>query len=922
MAPNPYHNMPIHQDEHHLSQSMQPPQSPPIPLDPALALYPPSYYPYQATHHQMPQQLSLGTSLSSPSSQASDAVSTPPQEMISFAGPSKRPASANMNGDDSSSRKRAREDDEAGPSPSADSKEEPKAKPTRGSRACTVCRRLKMKCVGAEQGPPCKRCLSGNHECIFEESNRGKRSSNSSTRKHELLTRSLRKMERTLDTVLRSIGNPSIASGMISRSPSPSLQQSATSNFLSQTEPLLSASPPPTYHQDQQPQPSNSPKLHSLPDNALNPLGLLVEASLANRRAQSSTAPATSSMSRPAGPMGVASDSYFKPGPMTILPLRRLFIERQIQPEMLNFTETHEVVALFKIYFDHVNMHCNVLDPAFHTPSLVCSRSPFLLTVICAIASKFYPARPELHPKLSDLARKMAFNVPAQGYKSVEIVQAYLLMTLWGCGPVERYEQDKTWLILGLAIRMATDLNLHRKTATISLPTEEGKARDREVHNRERTWLLCYALDRSASAQMGKPSSVREDHIIRNAVNWARTSPLASIGDWGIVCYVELQRILSRGIDLLYSDTNTSSGLLIDCDYLLIVRTIDREIEHWYSSTCEHNLLLLLGTAGVPEAYSRAVFRFYANYAMLVVNSFGLQNALERTPVNIPHFFARVHTAAKSVALIVRDELGAGGFLKYSPDSHFVFGSYAVLSLLKLIRPEFPASLDVEDETLALVGDVADMFDAVAAGPLHTPALYSHFLRALLAARNQAKAGAQQDAPQSQSQSQSDQPADSSAGAAAAAAATTTGTGAGTAAGTGTRTGASETAKDADPPAAQNQNQFYTPFSLSEFQFASEMGPVADMSTFPPTMAAPAAPAADDGVLSMDSILSGSFWDNVLVPGYANPMEGLSGGFVYGSGGSGFITPHFGPTPHASGANSPERTSLGAGVGDFAQAQG
>lgn len=43
--------------------------------------------------------------------------------------------------------------------------------------ACTVCRRLKMKCVGAEQGPPCKRCLTGNHECVFEESNRGKRSS-------------------------------------------------------------------------------------------------------------------------------------------------------------------------------------------------------------------------------------------------------------------------------------------------------------------------------------------------------------------------------------------------------------------------------------------------------------------------------------------------------------------------------------------------------------------------------------------------------------------------------------------------------------------------------------------------------------------------------------------------------------------------
>ena len=37
------------------------------------------------------------------------------------------------------------------------------------------------------------------------------------------------------------------------------------------------------------------------------------------------------------------------PGPMTILPLRRLFIERQVQPEMLSFVTTEEVVALFKM---------------------------------------------------------------------------------------------------------------------------------------------------------------------------------------------------------------------------------------------------------------------------------------------------------------------------------------------------------------------------------------------------------------------------------------------------------------------------------------------------------------------------------------------------------------------------------------------
>lgn len=126
--------------------------------------------------------------------------------------------------------------------------------------------------------------------------------------------------------------------------------------------------------------------MHSLPDNTLNPLGLLAEASLANRRAQqmaaSSTDPplvaASGTDQQGKLQLGVASATYFKPGaffrsfhfisvdgmgtltavfvfrsvrvgPMTILPLRRLFIERQIQPEMLSFVSTEEVVALFKM---------------------------------------------------------------------------------------------------------------------------------------------------------------------------------------------------------------------------------------------------------------------------------------------------------------------------------------------------------------------------------------------------------------------------------------------------------------------------------------------------------------------------------------------------------------------------------------------
>jgi len=50
---------------------------------------------------------------------------------------------------------------------------------------------------------------------------------------------------------------------------------------------------------------------------------------------------------------------------------------------------------------------------------------------------------------------------------------------------MSRFEQDRTWLMLGMAIRMATDLNLHRKSQVSGLDTEEGRARDLEVGSRK-----------------------------------------------------------------------------------------------------------------------------------------------------------------------------------------------------------------------------------------------------------------------------------------------------------------------------------------------------------------------------------------------------------------------------------------------------
>ncbi|KIJ24429.1 hypothetical protein M422DRAFT_62342 [Sphaerobolus stellatus SS14] len=820
-------------------------------------MYPP-YYPQYGDSSRQQASSHLGLSNMQSPSDDSDSAGSPAPESNSNG---KRPAGSGGG----SSKKYKKDDDAASQSPGLDKDTAPKAKPTRGSRACTVCRRLKMKCVGAENGPPCKRCQASNNDCIFEESNRGKRSS----KKHELLTRSLRKMERTLDTVLRSISNPGMsafASGMVSRSPSPSVQSHQTQALLN------SPTPPLTTIESSRGFLAPSPKLHSLPDNSLNPLGLLAEASLSNRRLSGGygTPGSGSQDEAKKNTIGVASDTYFKPGPMTILPLRRLYIERQIQPEMLSFTSTQEVVDLFNIYFEHMHPHCVLLQREFHTPSLVCSRSPFLLTAICAIASKHYTHKPELHPRLSNLARSLAFSVPEKGYKSVEIVQAYLLMTLWGCGPVERYEQDKTWIMLGMAIRMATDLNLHRKTTIHPPNTDEERARAREIFNRERTWLLCYGLDRSFSAQMGKPHSIKEDFIIRNASTWWR-NPMSPPTDASLASYVELQRILSRSLDFLYSGTSSPSGLQIDCDYLLVTKSIETQIRAWSHEWSHHP---------AATTQSNIMRQFYCNYALLVVNSFGLQNALERSPVDIGHFFARCHGAATTVATVVRDELGPSGFLRYCTDSNFVQTSYAIVSLIKFFRPEFRPFLESEQKTIKLIKEVADLLESIASNSLDTPALYSTFLKALIAAKFEGTTTLSSPKSNSVGLNGAAQPQ------------------------------AQPMFHGALPDQMTDQNKHSNAFNsnpqlFDPMNFTGEMGPVADMSTFPPRMAPQHTEENPTQLLSMDNIFNNDFWDNVLVPGYSNTLEGLSGGFVYGQGGNSMYIASRLTTPIVSRVNSP-----------------
>ena len=145
---SPYSSQSItlhHPHEHPLALQMQQPPSPSVPIDPALALYPPQYYGYpQHPQHMPPPHLTLPASLSSPSSHGSETVGTPPNDTISFSSNAngKRPSSSASFSNDHNSKRARQDDDGEAQSPSTEKGDEAKAKPTRGARYVLAMTRL------------------------------------------------------------------------------------------------------------------------------------------------------------------------------------------------------------------------------------------------------------------------------------------------------------------------------------------------------------------------------------------------------------------------------------------------------------------------------------------------------------------------------------------------------------------------------------------------------------------------------------------------------------------------------------------------------------------------------------------------------------------------------------------------------------
>ncbi|GAA5920215.1 hypothetical protein JCM6882_003925 [Rhodosporidiobolus microsporus] len=169
---------------------------------------------------------------------------------------------------------------------------------------------------------------------------------------------------------------------------------------------------------------------------------------------------------------------------------------------------------LVAIYFARLHPFFLHLSPSLHTPRFLRDVSPFLTTAIAYICASFDPELHHLIPTLHGHLQRLSNRVWADGLKSLEIVQAYLLLIHWT--PIENdWGDDRRWGWLAQAIRIATEIKLHKtlNNATYDFyrsvtPLGEGAyAALRDT--RAWSWKLVFVTDIALCVSTGRTGSVQ-----------------------------------------------------------------------------------------------------------------------------------------------------------------------------------------------------------------------------------------------------------------------------------------------------------------------------------------------------------------------------------------------------------------------------
>lgn len=290
---------------------------------------------------------------------------------------------------------------------------------------------------------------------------------------------------------------------------------------------------------------------------------------------------------------------------------------RRCDPIDRGIVTPDEVDRLFGIFMSTVQEQFCLLDPVVHNVQSIKQSSNFLFSVILAIASSVDRSTrsTQQFEQLRSLVDSLIVEVLSRNIKSVEVVKGLIVWPMWAhLTPL--MAEDRAWLLIGTAARMAKELDLSmREDVPLADEIAQRLARDRS-----RTWALAAIMERSFSSFSGQRPNTTLDVDWGSLNDWLK-SPISLDGDTQVVAFLHLRRIeeimRSRIFGQSYYEVGSIESIRVSANVLF---------EAWLEAWCEHPAL-------TRHSLTSTIMRIIGLHIQVLINTHAIRESDRRKAI-------------------------------------------------------------------------------------------------------------------------------------------------------------------------------------------------------------------------------------------------------------------------------------------------
>ncbi|KFY84866.1 hypothetical protein V500_08929 [Pseudogymnoascus sp. VKM F-4518 (FW-2643)] len=325
-------------------------------------------------------------------------------------------------------------------------------------------------------------------------------------------------------------------------------------------------------------------------------------------------------------------------------------------------------------------------------------RSSSLLTAaILAVASLHIPNHNEIFDMCYTELTTLVSNSILNRYHSLDEIRGLCIGAFW--------LSDLSWKLSGHAMRIATEMNLHRSLQKLI----RGQT---EQFERAELWFLLYVCDHHFSIAYGRPPVIYESPSIKNYEEFLR-HPSAVPGDVRLICQVALFITLMQ----VYHEFGSEVEHPLEEGDFSQLRTFNVAIEQW-------RLVWQPRSADSPYvgSYPSKGVVLHYHFAKFQVNSL----ALRAVPVNSPLSMERkeaaniaISSAISTLNMLLHEPDIRGSIVGAQLFTHTMVAFCAVF-LLKVAWLWDSVFLSINKQQVEeLVQSLVDVMSNVSAGEKH-----------------------------------------------------------------------------------------------------------------------------------------------------------------------------------------------------------